>query len=119
MSDEKRLPTVPTENWEGLFWAYNLPLQMWKTDGGHSVLNYMPRKERCQSLESPVSPEELPQFCKNTAIVLRNLADLFELLGEGKINHVYYPDELPEDAIRHAQEEAAEANANEVHRGDE
>lgn len=43
---------------------------------------------------------ELPQFCKNTAVVLRNLAALFEALGEGKIKTIYYPDETVEEAMK-------------------
>lgn len=115
MSEENKLPTVPTEEWNGLFWAYNLPLQMWGNDeDGWRVLNYMPRKERCQYLESSVTKEELPQFCKNTAMILRNLADLFETLGRGEIKLVYYPDELPAEAIKGAKEDA-----DEVHGSDE
>lgn len=103
------LPIKPTEQWNGLYWAYNLPLQMWHSEEGWRVLNYMPRKERCQNLEELVTKEELPQFCQNTATILRNLADLFELLGKGEINHVYYPDESPEEAIQSAKDEAEDA----------
>ena len=93
----------PTEEWPDIFWSYNLPLQMWPTDAegeeAWRVLNYMPRKERIQSLAELVTKAELPQFCKNTAAVLRNLAELFEALGEGKIKTIYYPDEKVEEAV--------------------
>lgn len=96
---ENKLPIVPTKEWEGIFWGFNLPLQMWPVNSTTwRVLNYMPRRERCQNLEALVTKEELPQFCKNTAIVLRNLAELFELLGKGEIDTIYYPDKLPEEA---------------------
>ena len=98
----------PTQQWNGLFWAYNLPLQMWRSDEGWRVLNNMPRKEGLIQLEDLVTEEELPQFCQNAATILRNLADLFELLGKGEINHIYYPDELPEDAIKSARHEVEE-----------
>lgn len=119
MSEENRLPTVPTEEWGGLFWAYNLPLQMWgtaddgKADDSWRVLNYMPRKERCQYLESSVTKEELPQFCQNTALILRNLADLFEALGRGEINHIYYPDQLLPEAIKMAEEDKMQEEKDE------
>ena len=91
---------VPTEQWNGLYWAYNCPLQMWK-DGerGWRVVNYMPRKETCDSIDERVTAEEMPQFCKNAAAVLRNLATLFELMADGKIDHIYYPDKDPDIAV--------------------
>lgn len=58
----------------------------------------MPRKERCSFIEEEITEEELPVFCKNTAIILRNLASLFEALGEGEIKTIYYPDETIEEA---------------------
>lgn len=89
----KRL-VVPTDNFDKLFWLLNLPLQMWPRDNGSfSVVNYMPRIEQIASLETTVKPDELHQFCENTAIILRNLADRFEMLGKGEIDNIYYPDE--------------------------
>jgi hypothetical protein len=41
----------------------------------------------------------MPQFCKNAAAVLRNLATLFELMADGKIDHIYYPDKDPDIAV--------------------
>lgn len=105
------LPGIqPTEDWEDIYWGMNLPLQMWPTGGDEMgnanapkewrVLNYMPRKESCKGLESTVTEAELPQFCKNTAIILRNLANLFEALGERKIDTIYYPDQTVEEAMK-------------------
>ncbi len=97
---------TPTEVWDSLFWSYNLPLQMFgKEDGTWNCLNYMPRKGRCQDLGQSITKEELPQFCKNTASRLRNLADLFEALGDDKIKHIYYPDETVEEAIKQYTED--------------
>lgn len=104
----------PTEEWQDIYWGMNMPLQMWgstnETTGEreYAVLNYMPRKERCQTLESRVTQEELPQFCKNAAVVLRNLASLFEALGEGKIRTIYYPDQTVEEAVKSKLEDEAE-----------
>ena len=100
IEEKNRLPIVPTKEWNDLFWGYNLPLQMWDNENGWHVLNYMPRRENCQFLESFVTKEELPQFCQNTALILRNLAELFEALGRGEIKHIYYPDKLLSEAIR-------------------
>lgn len=94
------LPITPTEEWNGLYWSYNCPLQMWgNARDGWRVLNYMPRKERCEYLEETLTAEEMPQFCRNAAVVLRNLADLFEAVADGTIDSIYYPDESVEMAI--------------------
>ena len=88
------------EKWGKLFWEFNCPLQMWHHDDDTwSIVNYMPRKERIVTLGMHVTKEELPDFCKNTAYILRNLADLFDALADGKIDTIYYPDEKVEDAI--------------------
>lgn len=88
---------------DSLYWAFNLPLQMWDGDNGWQVLNYMPRRERCEYLDERVPASELKPFCTKAASVLRNLADLFEALGDRKIDHVYYPDQLVEEAIAQAE----------------
>lgn len=99
---------TPTEEWNALYWSYNCPLQMWKDDNGWRVVNYMPRKEAIRDLDDRVTEEELPQFCKNAAARLRNLAALFEALGEGKIGYIYYPDQSVEEAIKEHQEDKEE-----------
>jgi len=91
-----------TNKYDHIYWAYNLPLQMMAVNKdrddddseiiGWRILNYMARKERCVFLDELVSKEELPVICKNTAAVLRNLANQFEALAEGKIKYIYYPD---------------------------
>lgn len=95
---EKKPEVEPTKEWDGLYWAYNCPLQMWPSDDGWRVVNYMPRKETCCEMEEYVSEAELPQFCKNAAIRLRNLADLFDALGNREIEMIYYPDKSVEEA---------------------
>lgn len=106
MSDEQSNPLGLEEiqNWDALYWSYNLPLQMWKgSDGTTRVLNYMPRKGRCQYMDESVSAEDRPAFCRNAARILRNLADLMEAYGRGEIDRVYYPDKPAAEAIRHSQ----------------
>lgn len=89
----------PTEEWNQLYWAFNMPLQMWADHDNWRVLNYMPRKQCCEFLEEEVTKEELPQYCRNAAARLRNLAELFEALGDGKIHTIYYPNETVVEAM--------------------
>lgn len=100
MSEEKH------ETFDGIYWSYNCPLQMQHSDDNDtwSVLNYMPRKEQVVYIDERVTKEELPVFCKNAARILRNLAELFDALGEGKIDTIYYPDEKVQDAISEKEE---------------
>lgn len=100
MAGETDYAVKPTKEWDELYWAYNFPVQMWKTDDGeHSVVNYMPRKETCCTMETRVTAKELPVFCENAAKRLRNLALLFEALGRGDIDTIYYPDETVAETI--------------------
>ena len=86
----------PTEEWDKSYWSYNCPLQMWKADdGGWRVLNYMPRKEMVKNIETIVTPNEMPQFCRNASARLRNLAALFDAMAKGDIDYIYYPDRNP------------------------
>jgi hypothetical protein len=109
---EKSLPIVPTEEWNKLYWAYNVPLWGGEKDEEGirqwRVVNYMPRKEKCSSLDETVSEAELPQFCANAALILRNLATLFDLLGKGEIDYIYYPTILPAEAIEDFKKEQEE-----------
>ena len=101
------IPNMETEleQFGPLYWACNLPLQMWPTDDGKwSALNYSPRNQSVFALEQKVSLEQLPDFCDNAAKHLRNMADLFEALRDGKISRIYYHDETIEDAIKACEE---------------
>lgn len=104
--------TEPLYADDSLYWAFNMPLQMWKGDDGWRVLNYMPRKEYCQFLDERVPESELKPFCLKAASVLRNLADLFDALGDRKIDVIYYPDELVAEAIEQCQKDREEAKSN-------
>jgi len=96
-----------TSEFDELYWSYNCPLQMQHNADNDtwSILNYMPRKERVIRIDERVTKEELPVFCKNAARILRNLAELFDALGEGKIDAIYYPDKNVQDAISEKEEE--------------
>lgn len=93
-----------TNRFGSIYWAYNIPLQMWSKHEdpedekskiiGWRVLNYMPRKEMCCNLDEIITPEEMPAYCRNAAKLLRNLADRFDKMSEGKINIIYYHDEF-------------------------
>lgn len=103
---ENKLGLEFNERWPEIYWAYNVPLQMWDNEQGARPLNYMPRRERCSNLEESVSREDLPAYCRNAAKVLRNLAALFDAMAEGKIKHIYYPNKTVEEAIKDEAEDA-------------
>ena len=98
------------EKFDAVFWSYNCPVQMFsRDDSTWGVTNYMPRKRRIAELGEKVTKEELPSFCENTARILRNLAELFDALADGKIDTIYYPDENIGDAISEREEELKDA----------
>ena len=104
--DVRRMSEENHGRFDELFWSYNCPLQMWHHDDDTwSIVNYMPRKERIVTLDERVTKKELPRFCKNASYILRNLADLFDALADGKIDAIYYPDEKVEDAILEREKE--------------
>lgn len=102
------------EKFDAVFWSYNCPVQMFsRDDSTWGVTNYMPRKRRIAELGETVTKEELPSFCKNTTRILRNLADLFDALADGKIDTIYYPDEKVEEAIAEREKELKEETEKE------
>jgi len=86
-----------------LYWAYNLPLQVWPKHldtndpnspvVGARVLNYMPRKERLEECELSdlLGEQTREEFFESAALVLENLARLMRDAGKGPELHVYYP----------------------------
>ena len=97
---------IPTDEWDTGYWAFNCPLQMWgNAKDGWRVVNYMPRKERCSELDERVTVDEMPQFCRNASARLRNLASLFDAMADGKIDMIYYPDEVVEEAMQSKNED--------------
>lgn len=88
------------------YWNYNLPLQLWPDHEdpdddnskvvGYSILNYMPRKERCITLkldEDTLEEQTYEEFCTKAAEVLENLAELFRRAATNPGTIIYYPDE--------------------------
>lgn len=87
-----------------LYWAYNLPLQVWPKHQdpcdekspivGARVLNYMPRKERCEDcdLGDLLGEQTREEFFESAAQVLENLARLMREAGKDPALLVYYPD---------------------------
>ena len=104
--EQKTNEVIPTDEWGGLYWSYNVPLQMWgNATTGWRVVNYMPRKESCVSLDEKVTEKEMPQFCRNASARLRNLAALFDAMANGKIDYIYYPDKDVGKAIADCERE--------------
>ena len=102
---------VPLADWDRIYWAFNLPLQIWRQDDGTWSIpaNYMARRERCVRADQDLSDADRPQFCRNAAAILRNLADLFDAVADGQIDHIYNPTEPVAEAIAETAEKRAEA----------
>ena len=110
--DEKLAQKVAKKVGE-LYFTYNLPLQVYvefnedgKPESGISIenstiLNYMPRKERCELLTfgqvfentEYVAAQDVKDFMKVSALVLEHLAEQFKKLDPAKDPepYVYYP----------------------------
>jgi len=111
MDESNHLELETIDEWDGVFWGYNMPLQFWRqSDGTARVLNYMPRKERCAYLDKSVSKDDMQRCCVNTAKILRNLASLIEAFGRGELDTVYYPDEWLLEAVRQCEEDRMESS---------
>jgi len=89
-----------------LYWAYNLPLQVWPTYEveddetspviGARVLNYMPRKQCCEmcDIDDLRGEQTREEFMLEAAPVLENLARLFrEAAADPAKTFIYYPDD--------------------------
>ena len=90
-----------------IYWAYNLPLQVWPTYQdpddeaspvvGTEILNYMPRKERCERIELDLEGMTREEFFERAAQTLENLARLMRKAGRDPSKCVYYPNNgMPE-----------------------
>ena len=87
-----------------LYWAYNLPVQVWPMhedpDDEESpivsarVLNYMPRKERCDFLDlnELLEDQTREEFFETAALRLENLARQMREAGANPAKRVYYAD---------------------------
>jgi len=82
---------------------YNLPVQAYRNeeDGAINVINYMPRKNRCDEISlDELKPEGMSErdYFHGVALNLLNLAILFVEFAEKKRDAVHYHDE---DLERH------------------
>lgn len=87
-----------------LYWAYNMPLQVWPKHQdpddenspivGARVLNYMPRKERCEDsdLSDLLGEQTREEFFESAALHLENLARLMREAAKDPALLVYYHD---------------------------
>lgn len=86
-----------------LYWGFNIPLQVWpvreEADNpskivGTTILNYMPRKERCESvdLEELLGEQTREEFFNTAAEKLESLAAKMRLAAKDETFVVYYPD---------------------------
>ena len=89
-----------------LYWAYNLPLQVWpkhKDPGdssssvvGHRLVNYMARKECCCELEldeDTLGGQTREEFFNTAADILENLAGQMRKCAAAETDFIYYPDD--------------------------
>ena len=92
-----------SEQKNGLYWDYNLPLQVWPEHQDPEdensevidakILNYMPRKGRCCDLKlSDIIGEQTREdFFENAAQVFENLARLMRVAAKDINTCIYYP----------------------------
>lgn len=80
-----------------LYWTYNLPLQVSPAGDGHGeqILNYMPRKNRCEfiDLSEVLGEQTREEFYSTAADMLENLARLMRVAAADPSFMVYYHDE--------------------------
>lgn len=93
MEQEERDKILNKEGNE--FATSNIPISMWQNDKGkfYPVIA-MPRKESCCNCEDePFETEkEFKEYCDRAIAIYENAVELFKLLKEHKIDHIYYFD---------------------------
>ncbi len=87
----------------------NIPISMWKVDGGKNKGKYypvcvMPRKEACFTGEPFETEKEFKEYCNMAIATYENAIELFKLLKEGKIDHIYMFDS-PKKYLKENQDE--------------
>jgi hypothetical protein len=101
------------------FATSNIPISMFQNDEGKFFpVIAMPRKETCYSCsDEPLeTEEEFQKYCERAIAIYENAVELFKLLKEHKINHIYYFDS-PTEYLKEAEaekeaEEKAKHNDN-------
>lgn len=88
-----------------LYWAYNLPLQVWPRHENSEdesspvvdarLVNYMPRKECCGELllSEAIGDQSREEFFEDAARHLENLARLMRIAAKDPKATIYYHDE--------------------------
>ena len=88
-----------------VYWAYNLPLQVWpiyedpddenSTIIGTEILNYMPRKEEVVEcdLKDLINDQTRQEFFETAALHFENMAKLMKKAATDESFIVYYHDE--------------------------
>lgn len=88
---------TPEDALNSLYWAYNLPLQLWPSEGGDEarIVNYMPRKEQlCDlALSDAMGEQTREEFFEQAALCLENMAHLFRQAKTDTKLTIYYHDE--------------------------
>ena len=83
------------------FATLNLPISIFRRDGDNKPYSVIvsPRKEEVwNNYKEPMTEEELKEYCDIAIALYGNAVELFQLLKEGKIDHIY-TFKSPEKAI--------------------
>jgi|GEM_PF-6760318 len=95
------------------FATANIPISMWQNDAKkfYPVIA-MPRKETCYNCadEPFETEEEFQKYCDRAIAIYENAVELFKLLKEHKIDHIYYFDS-PLKYLKDVEEEKLKEEA--------
>lgn len=94
-----------------LLFTANLPICIWLNDAGKFYATcVMPRKETCFDTDPFETDEELEAYCDLAIAAYENAVELFKLLKQRRIDHIYYfdsPATYLQDATATEQKEAS------------
>jgi len=92
-----------------IFFTSNIPISMWKEESGKNKGKFcpvcvMPRKEACFKGVPFETEAEFQEYCDMAIATYENAVELFKLLKEGKINHIYMFNS-PKEYLKENQDE--------------
>jgi len=90
------MTTPDTTGKNELYWAYNLPLQVWPTDDSKEtcqILNYMPRKHAAKMVDLDLGEQTHEEFFNTAADKLEHLAKLMRAAAKDPDLTAYYHDQ--------------------------